>query len=74
MTCILVNPTKRAFAQFIPQVTIGVYGHCASPYRNPIDSQGNSATTMSASSTAPSYGHIRPMASSGATRPIAQAA
>jgi hypothetical protein len=70
----LVDPTKRIFAQLIHQATIGVYGHCVSPYRNPIDSHGTSATTMSASSTAPRYGHTRPMASSGDTRPIAHAA
>src|ERR1700683_5629616 len=49
------------------------YGHRASPHRKPIDSQRNSAMTMSASSTAPRYGHIRPRASSGATSPVAPA-
>ncbi len=43
-------------------------------YRNPIESQGNNATMMRATNSAPRYGHTRPIAWSGDTRPIAQAA
>ena len=42
-------------------------------YRNPIDSHGTATTIASATASAARYGHIRHNASSGETRPIAQA-
>ena len=43
------------------------------PYKNPIDSQGTATTIASATTSAARYGHMRHNASSGDTRPIAQA-
>ena len=69
----LAPRVPEVYARF-PDFAAACRGDIATRYRNPIDSHGTSATTMSASSTAPRYGHTRPMASSGDTRPIAQAA
>ena len=46
----------------------------SNPYRKPIEIHGNTAITMSARNSASRCGQIRPIAWSGATLPIAQAA